>query len=190
MVFTENDSSYSLQAEVINSPEEINSGLWLVIAGIDGIPPHIALINEGRYFSVSAKRVEAGIPLQNFLKAISKRSVPTVFIQLKNVGNKTDLLKSCFEKYPTLGNGDHSCLWPIRDFSAQSYSEKYRKSEFVFELLAMAQKDNLILVCKSLYIDSLISSPPQMGRWGGAIVLSKYNHSQIRERINSILKVT
>jgi hypothetical protein len=192
MIFSENDKEYFLKVEPLISPEELGGGLWLVMAGVDTIPPHIALISDGLYYSVSAKKVDTGTPLQNFLKAISRKTIPTLFVAIKSpapalpmregevkVGKSLLMggLKGDFESYPTLGNGDHSCLWPVRDFFAKSYSEKYGKGEFVFELLKMAQEDNLIVECRSLFTSSSRSTLP------------KYSHLEIREKINSILKV-
>ena len=188
-IYIENTDNYSLIVEHLLSPEELGSGLWLVMAGVDDIPPHIALLNEGLYYSVSAKKVDVGTPLENFLKAISRKSVPTLFIKfLESSPQGEDLggaeLGGVFENYPTLGSGNHSCLWPIRDFFAKTFSEKYSKATLVFELLAMAEQDGLLLDCKELFL-----APPLKGRPGGAVRLPKYTQSQIREKINSILKV-
>ncbi len=187
MTFSQNDNSYSLKVKPIISPEELNSGLWLVMAGVDDIPPHIALLNDGSYYSISAKKVDIGTPLETFLKAISRRSVPALFIKFhesspqgEGLGGADKGLGGVFQRYPTLGNGEHSCLWPIRDFFAKTFSEKYSKATLVFELLAMAETDNLIVECKSLFLESAIK---------GTVTLPKYTHEQIREKINSILKI-
>jgi len=177
-MFTENNKEYSLEVTPLLSPEEVQTGLWLAMAGVDDIPPHIALINEGLYYSVSAKKVETGVPLTSFFKAISRRSVPTLLIKFRNSTLRSPL-SFFFEKYPLLGSGNHSCLWPVRDVFAELFSEKYSKATLVFELLAMAQADNLIVECKALFLE----------QGQGRISLPKYTHTQIREKINSILKV-
>jgi len=190
MIFEENNKEYFLQTSPLSSPEELRKGLWLVMAGIDSIPPHIALISEGKYFSVSAKKVEVAAPIENFLKAISRKTVPTLFINIHEKSPLKGRFRGAGEafSYPTLGNGPHSCLWPVRDFFAQTFSENFSKTEFVFELLAMAKKDNLILECKSLFIPSG-SNNPILTQGEGRVRLMKYTKDQIREKINSILKV-
>lgn len=187
MIFSENNTEYFLEVSRLLSPEEVQSGLWLVMAGVDDIPPHIALINDGLYYSVSAKKVETGVPIANFFKAISRKSVPTLFVQIKespHLGGVRGAV-GAFQKYLTLGNGDHSCLWPVRDVFAEIFSKKYKNASLVFELLKMAQEDSLLLGCKALFAEQL--SPPFKGRHGGAVRLPKYTHAQIREKINSIL---
>jgi hypothetical protein len=176
MVFTEDKNSYSLKVNPLLSPEELNKGLWLVMAGVNGIPPHIALIADGKYYSVSTRKVDIGTPMDNFLKAISRRSLPTLFVGINSI--KTEELSSVFEKYPTLGNGEHSCLWPVRDFFAETFSAEFSGSSLVFELLALAQTQGLLKECRSLFVEEK-----------GTITLPKYTSEQILEKINSILKV-
>ena len=173
-IFSEDKENYSLKISGVSS-EDVNEGLWLVLAGVNDIPPHIALISEGKYYSVSARKVEVGVDMSTFLKAISRKNLPTLFFGIKSTN--TMGLKEAFQKYPTLGNGPHSCLWPVRDFFAEAFSQEYAKANLVFELLALAQKQQILLECKSLYIE------------GKTITLPKYTSEQIRERINSILKV-
>jgi hypothetical protein len=173
--FFENKESYSLKISD-TSTEELNSGLWLVLAGVNDIPPHIALINEGSYYSVSAKKVEVGVNASTFLKAISRRSLPTLFVGIRSL--HLEGLREAFEKYPTLGNGSHSCLWPVRDFFEEAFSPDYKKVNLVFELLALAQKQQIIKECKSMFVEEK-----------GIITLPKYTGEQIREKINSLLKV-
>src|SRR5581483_9907171 len=124
MIFEQSADNYTLKTSLLLSPEEVQSGLWLVMAGIGDIPPHIALINDGLYYSVSAKKVEAGVPTANFFKAISRKSVPTLFIQFKTERTPPSQVYAgeAFEKYPVLGPGDHSCLWPVRDVFAKIFS--------------------------------------------------------------------
>ena len=177
MIFTEDSNNYSLKINPLLSPEELNKGLWLVIAGVTDIPPHIALIADDKYYSVTARKVKVGEPIDKFLKAISRRSLPTLFVSIKS--SNMSGLKETFEFYPTLGNGEHTCHWPIRDFFVKSSSSEFTDATLVFELLSVAQKQGLLLVCKSLFVD--IKSE--------TMVLPKYTPEQIREKINSILKV-
>ncbi|HXP51903.1 MAG TPA: hypothetical protein VN922_18245 [Bacteroidia bacterium] len=178
MIFTEEDNKYSLKVNPLSSPEELNKGLWLVIAGANDIPPHIALIADGEYYSVSARNVKVAEPIEKFLKAISRRSLPTLFVGIKPmhfVG-----LKEAFRKYPTLGNGEHTCHWPLRDFFSNVYSPEFADVHLVFELLAVAQKQDLLIECRSLFVDLKNDK---------TITLPKYTKEHIKERINSILKI-
>src|SRR5580704_3436094 len=125
MLFTEYNNNYSLEVSQLASADELNTGLWLCLIGTHEIPPHIALINYAKYYSVTTSRVKAGEPVEKILKAISRKALPTVFVSIKPGKNVGDTLEKSFTSYPTLGNGEHSCLSPISDFFAKIYSPEF-----------------------------------------------------------------
>jgi hypothetical protein len=183
VIFFDDRKSYSLAVKAPISANDLNIGLWLVLAGVSEIPPHIALIENGKYYSVSARKVKAGEPVDKFLRAISRNSLPTLFISIvpPQTGGSRGA-EFCFNSYPVLGNGDHSCLSPISDFFAKNYSNEFANTSLVFELLALAQEQELLLECKGIYLPQLEEERNTM-----RLTLPKYTHGQIREKINSII---
>jgi hypothetical protein len=184
VIFSDDRKSYSLAVKAPISTIGMNKGLWLVLAGVNEIPPHIALIQDGKYYSISARKVKVGEPIEKFLKAISRNSLPTLFISI--AFHQTGGLRGAeefFNSYPVLGNGDHSCLSPVSDFFAKNYSSEFSNTLLVFELLALAQEQDLLLECKGMYIPLLEEAEGKTVR----LTLPKYTHEHIREKINSIL---
>lgn len=181
-IYSQTKDSYLLKNVSAIETKELKNDLWLVLTGIDNIPPHIALINSGKYYSVTARKVKVGEPIENFLKAISRNTLPTIFVKI-NMSQPSkalwETLNDIFSKYPTLGNGEHTCHWPIRDFFSLVSSADFKKANLVFDLLEELQAKNMLLECRSIYIDG--------GRQ--EIELPKYTLGHIREKINSILKV-
>jgi len=180
MLFTEYNNNYSLKVSQLASPDELNTGLWLCLIGTHEIPPHIALINDAKYYSVTTNRIKVGEPIEKILKAISRKTLPTVFVSIKPGKNVGDILEESFKAYPTLGNGEHSCLSPISEFFAKIYSSEFGSQHLVFDALSLAEKNKMLVECKSLFIDKLDN---------GVLHLPKYTHAQIRHKINSILKI-
>jgi len=182
VIYTETKDTYSLKASPLISHAELNKGLWLVLAGLKDVPPHIALISDAKYYSVSVRNVKAGEPVDKFLKAISRHSLPTLFVAIKaplHTEFKSGGLQEIFESYTTLGNGEHTCHWPIRDFFVKAFSHEFANVDLVFELLALAQHNNMLNDCKSIYVNKTNS----------VVALPKYTAKHIRTKINSILKV-
>lgn len=197
-MFKEEHNSYSLVATPVTLTTQLYSGLHLVLAGIDGIPPHIALLYNGKYFSVSTRKVDVGIPAENFIKAIKRHNTPVAFVQIKFpfqdifTGEQDPmflLLSKTFGKYPVLGSGQHSCLWPICDFFANVFSPEFSKCSLVFEILALAQQQNLLAECKIMFTNNTLLEGDGRVRSETAITLPKYTHDQIRQKIDSLLKV-
>ena len=179
MLFTEYNNNYSLKVSQLASPDELNSGLWLCLIGTHEIPPHIALINEAKYFSVTTNRIKTGEPVEKILKAINRKTLPTVFVSVKPGKDMAGVLEESFTSYPTLGNGEHSCLSPISGFFAKVYSSEFGSQHLVFDVLSLAEKNEMLVECRSLFIDKLDN---------GVLHLPKYTHAQIRHKINSILR--
>ena len=180
MLFQEEINEYSLKVLPLHSVSELNKGLWLCLIGTHEIPPHIALINEAKYYSITTNRIKAGEPIEKILKAIGRKALPTVFVSMKQVKNIDGILEESFTNYPTLGNGEHSCLSPISDVLAKVYSPEFGSQHLVFDVLSLAEKNEMLVECRSLFIDKLDN---------GVLHLPKYTHAQIRHKINSILKV-
>ena len=183
MSFSETDNSFSLSAIPFKSIDELNTGLWLVLVGINETPPHIALISEGRYYSQSTRKVDNGTPLERFLNAIERKKTPTVFVNIapqphpdnyRNLENDPGIF---FQALSPLSNTENTCLSPIKAFFTANYSTGFRNVNYVFELLALADKKNLLnkniaLFCK--YSDANI------------ITLPKYTATEIRNKIQEL----
>jgi hypothetical protein len=58
MIFSEDTASFSLVTVPLTSGEQIKSGLWLVLVGVNETPPHVALVSNNKYYSLSARKVE------------------------------------------------------------------------------------------------------------------------------------
>lgn len=171
MIFRQDRNSFSLS--VTHPAADYFSGTWLILAGIDSTPPHIAIAAGGKYYSLSLKRVDTGIPLQTFMKSMERKNTPVVFVKIENNAS-TDLLYPCFEKYPALGKGKHTCLSPIRDYFSKVYSGTFMQSDLVFELLAEADKMNLLSDSHLLGFNS-----------SSEVTIPKYTVNEVMEWISS-----
>jgi len=176
MIFSEDSISFSLAANPLKSEEQLSSGLWLVLVGVNEIPPHIALISNGKYYSVSARKVNCGTSLERFLGVLERKKVSTLFIYME-IDNKNILLHSIHEHLQPLCMDDRTCLYPIKKFFAESISGEFEKINYVYDLLALSEKKRLLKECVSLHIEATIAKN---------ITLPKYTMVQIRNRIDQV----
>src|SRR5579862_8414144 len=123
MSFSENDTGFSLSAAPLKSIQELNTGLWLVLVGVDETPPHIALISGGKYYSLSARKVDCGSSLERFAGILERKHVPTLFIGIKANGNAISaILEDIYKDLRPLEKTGNTCLMPIRIFFGANYS--------------------------------------------------------------------
>jgi hypothetical protein len=190
MIFEQDDHSFSLRATSLQNIEKLYSGLWLVLVAVHETPPHIALISDGNYYSLSTRKVDNGSPVERFIPAIERKHVPTLFVRIENnnviaspdsyrdkaISINTQL-QSTYKELQPLKNTETTCLSPIKQFFANCYFPQFLHINYVFELLALAEQEGLLKECVSLFCDDSNSN---------LITLPKYTMEQIRNKIHEI----
>jgi hypothetical protein len=177
MIFTEENTSYSLLASPINSEAILHTGLWLTLIGIDDIPPHIALINEEKYYSLSTRKVDCGSSSERFMNMLKRKHIPTLLIRIETRDNTAFYLEKIYKDLHLLGTNENTCLSPIKDFFARFYSTEFASVNYVFELLALAEKKNLLKESMSLFCESAGTNN---------VTLPKYTMVAIKNKIRML----
>lgn len=177
MIFFEDDTSFSFNTSPPQYKEVLTSGLWLILAGIKDTPPHIALINEAKYYSLSTRKVDCGSPLEKFMNAIERKHIPSLFVRLETKKNLTFSLEKFYKDLPPLGSNENTCISPIKDLFAEYYSPEFASVDYVFELLALAEKKKILIEC---------ISPLCKYTCTNIVTLPKYNITQIRNKIEAL----
>jgi hypothetical protein len=177
MSFFEDDISFSLNVIPLKPEVRLTNGLWLVLAGINEIPPHIALISDGTYYSLSTRRVDCGSPIERLMNALNRSHRPTLFVHIEAKGNTTLSLEKIYAGLHALSNTEKTCLAPIKEVFAESYSNEFSSVNYVFELLAFAEKKKLIKECVLLFYENANSN---------IVTLPKYTMAQIKSKISEL----
>jgi hypothetical protein len=130
-------TTYSL-GNAIEFPEEF-TGSALVLHHPEQIPPHIGVLHEGWYYSLSVKGVKTEIPFARFAAELQKRNNSCVLVEL-NLPFYIQSPLRYFKAYgPLDGSGETTCLFPIRDWLATELGEEegmqLLAADFVFELI-------------------------------------------------------
>jgi len=152
----------------------------LIIQHADKQPPHIALGFEGRYFSVSVKKVEAGSELSSRINSLQKLNVLSLLFMLCDPLHEilTPDVSAVFSAYKPLQPGE-TCLAPVLDFFRIAYSISPAKP-LVFGLL------------EELYASKCVASVEQIGfsdesLVNGSFVLKYYTCEVVQERIEALI---
>ena len=186
MIFTENENTFSFEVSSVKSEKEFNTGLWLVLIGINETPPHIALVYWGKYYSLSTGKVDCGTHVDRIINTIMRKNIPSVFVRVSEntmpiAGNEAAspniLLNSIFKDLKPLTGTEMTCLSPVREFFTACFSSEFIGVNYVFELLALAESKGLLKDCFSLF--PLVAA-------SNVITLPKYTMAQIRNTINEI----
>lgn len=109
-------------------------GSFILIQNTNQIPPHISLVNDGNYFSISVAGVKASNEVMPVIKNIQIKEIPSLILAITPLRFSNDAIGEIFIQYGPLNRTDKSCLFPIIEVLNQSYG-LIHESEFIFELI-------------------------------------------------------
>lgn len=171
---------YEINTLPFSAATDFHSGTYLVVFNATKIPPHLLISHEGKVYSVSVSGRQMASPLNKLESYISRKSVPTLFIEWKLPENHSSeyfetLLQESFAPYPRLEAGKTSCLSPIRDFAAKLYGDQMNEARFIFELLPLLASANAIGKTIALHLNETES----------VFRFQQYNEAEIEDAIRT-----
>ncbi len=161
--------------------EELQTGTWLMLLYADKIPPHLALLADGKYYSLTANEVQIGLDIEPFWRTIQSKSIPSIFVQIESVPN-AELLAAEFSAYQTAVPGSITCLNPIRNYLNRLHQLPVYDVEFVFHLVDRLEEYDMLLASRHVHLRDKLS--------GGSYQLMKYTVEEIFERIAQLQKTS
>jgi hypothetical protein len=149
-------------------------GRYLVVAGLHKIPPHVALIESGKYFALTVKGSEFHEDANRLISRLLNKGTAVLLIKIKS--SKTTSDPSLF--FSQLGSltENQSCLDPILDFLKKEM-EINPKKDFLHGLIEELQQLELI---EGLYMNKISLS--------GDLELQRYDRQAINQRIRELRK--
>ena len=130
-------------------PADMTKGNYLVLLHADKIPPHIGLLIDNTFHSLTVKGQELNIKGNVLLKNISLRKICTVFIKIKKhpVFSNNHLNEAFIEQvkqFDKVNDDNNTCLSPIRLFFDEFYAIPQEQVKLVFDLLDALKKNDFI----------------------------------------------
>lgn len=155
-------SPYTLGVEVLLDPSPLKNNTWLVILHASRIPPHIGILVNGNYNSLTIKGHELNIDIDVLLKTIQLKKIETLFIQLvKHPVFSSDFqleISQDYIKQFVHVHHDASCLKPIKLFLQEFYAIQFKEEELLFEIIEHLKQNQYIEYTLGLNVeDKLIN---------------------------------
>lgn len=141
-----------------NSNEEKLKGLFIAVVHATRIPPHIGIIANEKYHSLSVKGQNINTPVNSLIKTSVVRKIPTLFIRIKPHPTFSEVyLGEHFitnvQQFKRVDAGVATCLTPIRSFFEEVYYLSMKDVNYLYELLPALDSKGLIESITSLNID-------------------------------------
>ncbi len=162
----------------------IKKGIYLVLLHANRVPPHIGIMIDNEYHSLTIKGQELNISGNVVLKNIGLRKIPALFIKIKKhpVFSNQHLNESFIEQvkmFERVNSEGNTCLSPIRLFFEEFYAINKVKVSLVFDLLDALKENEFISETCGMNLGETK---------GNIFYLQPYNEADLQVQIETELK--
>ncbi len=157
---------------------QLKKHLWIVLLHANRTPPHVGLIINGNYNSLTLKGHELDVDLEALLKTISLKKIESVFIKLVphpvfSFDYQLQILKEYIKQFQKVKPNEATCLSPIKLFFQEFYALQLNTDELLFEMIERLEANNYLEYTQSLNFNLPLN----------AIELPFYTSEQLQEII-------
>ena len=137
---------------------DLLKGFYIVVIHATRIPPHIGLIIEEKFHSLSIKGQDINTSVEALIKNCKQRKIPTLFIKIRNHSTfSVPYLKEHFisniKQFPKVDIAVATCLSPVKLFFEEVYNVPMININYLFELIPKLYSEGLIENISSLFVD-------------------------------------
>ncbi|MES2513194.1 MAG: hypothetical protein V4580_03585 [Bacteroidota bacterium] len=152
-------SPYTLSISNSFDQELLYKNTWLVILHASRTPPHIGILIDGNYNSLTIKGHELNIQLTVLLKTIQQKKIETLFVQLKkhpvfSTDYQKEICQHYIQQFTQVKANEASCLNPVKLFLQEFYAICENKEELLFELMEHLKQNQYIEITLGLNLEA------------------------------------
>ncbi len=153
---------YTLRVTTDFDTSILSKNAWIVILHSSRIPPHVGIIINGIYSSLTIKGHELNVKSEALLKMISQKKIEALAIQLvKQPVFSLDYQKEVFEhfikQFLKVEANEATCLSPVKLFLQEFYALSYDKNELLFEMTERLKQNSYIYDTVGFHIDARLN---------------------------------
>jgi hypothetical protein len=153
------------------SLDALQVGFFLCVLHADKIPPHVACLVDGQFFSLKVNGKDESIDVSSLLKALSLKKVPTLFVRVNKIITCSEVVR-CYENYSAIEVGKNTCLSPVIDLF--ECGDRVKK---LSDLLRILQQESLLKEVFKLHLKE------------DYVALPNYSNQDIDQRLLNLADV-
>lgn len=152
---------------------------WLVILHASRIPPHVGLMINGNYNSLTIKEREMNVKCEALLKTISQKKIDALFLKLAkhpvfSEDYKLQVFQEQLSQFKAVKQGEATCLSPIKLFFEEFYAI-HKNEQLLFDFVDTLYNND--------YITEAIGINIKNGTESNAFKFTPYTESELQKRI-------
>jgi hypothetical protein len=153
-------SPYSLAINDNFDQKKLSKNTWLVILHASRIPPHVGVVIDGNYNSLTIKGHELNVHISALLKTVQQKKIEALFIQLKyhpvfSTDYQKEICQHYIQQFTQVKPNEASCLSPVKLFLQEFYAMPLITEELLFELMERLKQNNYIMDVFELNINRI-----------------------------------
>ena len=134
------ETKYLIAFEDCKDTSVLTKGTWLVILHASRIPPHVGLMINGNYNSLTIKERELNVKAEALLKTISQKKIEAMFLKVvKHPVFSSDYQLSTFQEqlnqFKAVKQNEATCLSPLKLFFEEFYAIKNNKEQLFYDFV-------------------------------------------------------
>lgn len=159
----------------------LSKGTWLVILHASRIPPHVGLMIDGNYNSLTIKEREMNVKVEALLKTIANKRIESLFLKLvKHPVFSSDHQLSIFQEqlnqFSSVKPNEATCLSPLKLFFQEFYAVQNNVNQLFYDFADELFQNDYIMQAIGF---NMINSE------NNTITLPHYTNEQLQQRIAS-----
>jgi len=156
-----NSSEIGTLSIPLNTLDEsaLSKGIYICILHAKRIPPHIGIIINGFYHSLTIKGAEPNVELKPLLKTIQQKKIASYFLKIVphpvySISYLNDVFLEILKEYPNITSNSSTCLTPLKLFFNEYYALNSSANDIIYSFLSRLNNNNFILEAYSLNLTS------------------------------------
>ncbi len=174
------ETKYLIAFEDCKDTSVLTKGTWLVILHASRIPPHVGLMIDGNYNSLTIKERELNVKAEALLKTISQKKIEALFLKVANHPVfSSDYQLSTFQEqliqFTAVKQNEATCLSPLKLFFEEFYAIKNNKEQLFYDFVDELFQNDYVTQAIGLNIANKLEN--------NIFTLPHYTNEELQNRI-------
>lgn len=134
------ETKYLIAYEDCKDTLVLSKGTWLVILHASRIPPHVGLMIEGNYNSLTIKERELNVKAEALLKTISQKKIEALCLKMVkhpvfSSDHQLNIFQEQLGQFTAVKQDEATCLSPLKLFFEEFYAIKNNKEQLFYDFV-------------------------------------------------------